>query len=118
LIAPPSVGRDGQGPVYHYSTMLALPKIAADRELKPSGVDHVKPLLWCSTATPWEPDAARSLLTPGGGVDTDPTVQTCWDADRLDLGRVGIKPHPDFLSPFAAKLIEPAYRWSRGGPAP
>ena len=21
--------------------------------------------------------------------DDDPTVQTCWDADRLDLGRVG-----------------------------
>ena len=24
----------------------------------------------------------------------DPTLQTCWDADRLDLGRVGVKPHP------------------------
>ena len=21
--------------------------------------------------------------------DDDPTVQTCWDADRLDIGRVG-----------------------------
>ena len=27
----------------------------------------------------------------------DPTVQTCWDADRLDLGRVGKKVDPDFL---------------------
>jgi uncharacterized protein len=25
----------------------------------------------------------------------DATVQTCWDADRLDLGRVGIRPDPD-----------------------
>jgi uncharacterized protein len=24
-------------------------------------------------------------------------VQTCWDADRLDLGRVGIIPRPDRL---------------------
>jgi uncharacterized protein len=23
------------------------------------------------------------------------TIQTCWDADRLDLGRVGITPHPN-----------------------
>ena len=25
----------------------------------------------------------------------DVTIQTCWDADRLDLGRVGIIPDPD-----------------------
>ena len=25
------------------------------------------------------------------------TIQTCWDADRLDLGRVGITPHPSHL---------------------
>ena len=28
---------------------------------------------------------------------SDPTVQTCWDADRLDLGRVGKKVDPAFL---------------------
>jgi uncharacterized protein len=27
----------------------------------------------------------------------DVTVMTCWDADRLDLGRVGIRPHPERL---------------------
>ncbi len=27
----------------------------------------------------------------------DMTVCTCWDADRLDLGRVGIKPDPAYL---------------------
>jgi uncharacterized protein len=27
----------------------------------------------------------------------DVTVQTCWDSDRLDLGRVGIEPRPDRL---------------------
>ncbi len=29
--------------------------------------------------------------------DDDPTVQTCWDADRLDLGRVGAKMDPLWL---------------------
>lgn len=33
----------------------------------------------------------------------DITVQTCWDADRLDLGRVGIKPHPRYLCTKAGK---------------
>jgi uncharacterized protein len=28
----------------------------------------------------------------------DPTIATCWDADRLDLGRVGIIPDPAFMS--------------------
>jgi len=28
----------------------------------------------------------------------DPTIGTCWDADRLDLGRVSITPHPKFMS--------------------
>ena len=26
------------------------------------------------------------------------TIGTCWDADRLDLGRVGIVPDPEFMS--------------------
>jgi uncharacterized protein len=31
------------------------------------------------------------------------TVQTCWDADRLDLGRIGIRPDPQYLCTDAAK---------------
>lgn len=34
------------------------------------------------------------------------TVQTCWDADRLDLGRVGIKPLAERLCTSAAKNPE------------
>ena len=48
----------------------------------------------------------------GGGVHPDPTIQTCWDADRLDLGRVGIKPDAKYLSSHAAAHIEPAYALS------
>jgi uncharacterized protein len=28
----------------------------------------------------------------------DPTIGTCWDADRLDLGRVGMIPDPGYMS--------------------
>ncbi len=39
------------------------------------------------------------------GLDfADATVMTCWDADRLDLGRVGIVPQPQYLCTDAAKL--------------
>jgi uncharacterized protein len=37
---------------------------------------------------------------------TDITIQTCWDADRLDLGRVGITPDPKYLCTEAAKREE------------
>lgn len=33
----------------------------------------------------------------------DPTIGTCWDADRLDLGRVGIQPSPCYLNTAEAK---------------
>ena len=33
----------------------------------------------------------------------DITAMTCWDADRLDLGRVGMKPYKDLLCTNAAK---------------
>jgi uncharacterized protein len=38
-----------------------------------------------------------------GLIDGDVTVQTCWDADRLDLYRVGIRPNPHFLCTEAAR---------------
>jgi len=47
-----------------------------------------------------------------GLMDADITVQTCWDADRLDLGRVGITPDPSRLCTTAVResdIIEWAY---------
>src|SRR5262245_50667914 len=38
-----------------------------------------------------------------GLIDGEITVQTCWDADRLDLGRGGITPEPRYLCTAAAK---------------
>ena len=39
----------------------------------------------------------------GGMIDADVTVQACWDADRLDLGRVGIVPDPARLCTGVAR---------------
>ena len=50
--------------------------------------------------------------------EAEVTVQVCWDADRLDLGRVGHMPDPERLCTPAArdeKLIDWAYRRSRKG---
>jgi uncharacterized protein len=35
----------------------------------------------------------------------DPTMQACWDADRLDLGRVGVIPRPNRLCTDAAREL-------------
>ena len=48
----------------------------------------------------------------------DITVITCWDADRLDLGRVRKRPNPKYLCTEFAKqksTIEWAYKRSLGG---
>ncbi|MDR0996863.1 MAG: hypothetical protein LBL69_04265 [Zoogloeaceae bacterium] len=42
-------------------------------------------------------------LHTDGLTEADPTLQTCWDADRLDLGRVGIVPKPERLCTDAAR---------------
>ena len=38
-----------------------------------------------------------------GTTSDDPTVGTCWDADRLNLWRVGMRPDPRWLSTTPAK---------------
>ncbi|MFO7710090.1 MAG: HD domain-containing protein [Desulfobacterales bacterium] len=38
-----------------------------------------------------------------GLVSDDPTIGACWDADRLDIGRVGIAPDALYMSTAAGK---------------
>ena len=40
-----------------------------------------------------------------GEVSDDPTIGACWDADRLDLPRVGITPDAIYMSTDAGKKI-------------
>jgi uncharacterized protein len=42
-------------------------------------------------------------LHTDGLTEGDPTLQACWDADRLDLGRVGIMPETQRLCTDAAR---------------
>lgn len=44
-------------------------------------------------------------LHTDGLFDANPTLQACWDADRLDLGRVGIQPLPKRLCTDAARSL-------------
>jgi hypothetical protein len=45
-----------------------------------------------------------------GQTSTDPTVGVCWDADRLNLWRVGVEPDPGLLSTEAAPLLIERFR--------
>ena len=54
-----------------------------------------------------------------GHLVADVTVMTCWDADRLDLGRVGIRPDPGRLCNHqsrSSEVLEAAYGRSLGWP--
>ena len=49
--------------------------------------------------------------------DVDPAVLACWDADRLDLARVGIRPRADRLCTAHARsdgVIRDAVRMAEG----
>jgi len=50
-------------------------------------------------------------LHTSGLIEGDVTLQACWDADRLDLGRVGITPRPHRLCSDAAQDLLP---WAHG----
>jgi uncharacterized protein len=68
------------------------------------------------TSAEFELFAYACVSHTSGLVEADVTVQCCWNADRLDLGRVGIMPHPNKLCTDYAKrpdVIEWAMARSR-----
>ncbi|MHC5539152.1 HD domain-containing protein [Singulisphaera rosea] len=48
----------------------------------------------------------------GGRTHPDVTVRTCWDSDRLDLGRIGIRPRPKLLCTEVARRDE-TIQWAQ-----
>jgi uncharacterized protein len=69
------------------------------------------------------PDAAFELLRVACTWHTDrihhkhPTIGTCWDADRLDLGRVGVVPRAEFMSTAAGRGLAHDRSAGSGRPA-
>jgi uncharacterized protein len=54
-----------------------------------------------------------------GFTDIDPTIGCCWDADRLQLLRVGVIPDPKYLSTNAAiQYTDARMDWASDFPAP
>jgi uncharacterized protein len=60
-------------------------------------------------------------LHTAGQTEADKTIQTCWDADRLDLWRAGIRPRAKYLCTPEARdprtiewAVERSNRWLRG----
>ena len=40
-----------------------------------------------------------------GQLSDDPTIGACWDADRLDLGRVGMRPSAQYMSTVKGRAL-------------
>lgn len=74
----------------------------------------------------WLCEAMR--LHSDGHTEGEPALRACWDADRLDLGRVGVRPAPRYLCSELAReprtiaravaLTDAALRRRRGGRGP
>ena len=58
-------------------------------------------------------------LHSDGHTEGEPAIRACWDSDRLDLGRVGIRPNPKRLCTDPAReasAIQAAVKMSEGRP--
>ena len=64
-------------------------------------------------ATEFEQLCEAMRLHSDGLSDAHPAMCACWDADRLDLGRVGITPDPRLLCPSYAKRPDVIKRATR-----
>jgi uncharacterized protein len=54
-----------------------------------------------------------------GETCSDPTIALCWDADGLDVGRVGIAPDPIYFSTETGRALAASGRrlhWADGPP--
>lgn len=50
--------------------------------------------------------AGHTFARPNGRAGENATLAACWDADRLDIGRVGVKPDGRYMfSHYAKQLI-------------
>jgi uncharacterized protein len=91
----------------------------SDREHGPRAAERIRAEL-LGTYIQLAPPALKQLLTAvalhtRGLQEADITIQTCWDSDRLDLGRAGIQPDPKRMCTQEARdpaILAWAYRRS------
>jgi len=72
---------------------------------------HSKHLLPLSEGQLERLGMACKFHADSGIKSNDITIQTCWDADRLDLWRVGVVPDKKFLNTDFAKQDEIIMHW-------
>lgn len=80
----------------------------SDLDHGPRAADLISSLL--GSGIPLDPKQCKQLIHAirhhtSGQTSDDLTIGTCWDADRLDLGRVGMIPMPAYMSTEAGKEI-------------
>jgi uncharacterized protein len=81
---------DGADTAHGHEARLFVENLFADRQLDISPFE----LIQLADAIEYHSD---------GYTEADPVIQACWDADRLDLGRVGILPNSKYLCTNTAK---------------
>ena len=72
----------------------------------------------CGKAFDLEPERLELLALAcrdhdRGLTSTDATIGTCWDADRLDLDRVGVTTDPQYMSTAYGRELAGMYAWKR-----
>ena len=68
-------------------------------------LDRIVPFVFALDRDRLEQLKQAIRLHTSGLTTDDPTLGTCWDADRLDIGRVGITPDAHYMSTAAGKEI-------------
>ena len=76
-------------------------------------LDRIVPTVFALDQDRFELLKQAIRLHTSGLTTEDPTIGTCWDADRLDIGRVGITPSARYMSTVAGKdstaIAEPPF---------
>jgi uncharacterized protein len=68
-------------------------------------LDRIVPIVFAIDAGRFDLLKEAMRLHTSGQTTNEPTIGTCWDADRLDIERVGLTPSPGYMSTEAGKFI-------------
>jgi uncharacterized protein len=66
-------------------------------------LDRIVPIVFAIDSGRFDLLKEALRLHTSGQTTNEPTIGTCWDADRLDIGRVGMTPSAQYMSTGAGK---------------